>query len=285
MKKRLLLCMIILMVMLQLQTSLVWAQSTETIQTVKVGFFAFDGYHVIDENGQKSGYGYEFLNLLSRYCNLRFEYIGYDKSWKETLKMLENGEIDLVTSAQKTPEREEKFAFSKPIGSSYTIITVHKDNNRIISGDYETYDGMTMGLLRGNSQNDNLEDFAKEKGFSYAPVYYDSVEQLKDALKRGKIDAITTSSLRGIEEERVIEKFDANLFYAIVRKEDTSLLKEINYGIEQMDMTEGDWKNQLSYRFYNTEENNVLQFTERENERKGHSVHPNRPGRSCRCYL
>ena len=266
MKKKLLLCMMIfLMVMVQLQSGLVYARGTETVQTVRVGFFAFDGYHMIDEEGRKSGYGYEFLNLLSRYCNLRFEYIGYDKSWEETLKMLETGEIDLVTSAKKTSEREKKFAFSRPIGSSYTIITVHKDNDRIISGDYQTYDGMRMGLLRGSSQNDNLKDFAKEKEFSYKPVYYDSVDQLKDALKRGKIDAITTSSLREIEEERVIEKFDANLFYAIVRKEDTSLLDEINYGIEQMDLTEGDWKNQLSYRFYDMEDN-VLRFTDREKE-------------------
>ena len=172
MKKKLLLCMMIfLMGMVQLQSGLVYARGTETVQTVRVGFFAFDGYHMIDEEGRKSGYGYEFLNLLSRYCNLRFEYIGYDKSWEETLKMLETGEIDLVTSAKKTSEREKKFAFSRPIGSSYTIITVHKDNDRIISGDYQTYDGMRMGLLRGSSQNDNLKDFAKEKEFSYKPVY------------------------------------------------------------------------------------------------------------------
>ncbi|MGN0720993.1 MAG: transporter substrate-binding domain-containing protein [Anaerovoracaceae bacterium] len=264
MKKKLLLFIVILMVMMQFQTVLAWAQGAETVQTVKVGFFAFDGYHVIDENGQKSGYGYEFLNLLSRYCNLRFEYTGYDKSWQETLEMRERGEIDLVTSAKRTPEREKKFAFSKPIGSSYTIITVHKDNNRIIPGDYKTYNGITMGLLRGNSQNENLKEFAGEKGFSYKPVYYNSVAQLKDALNRGEIDAITTSSLRETEEERVIEKFDANLFYAIVRKDDTELLDAINYGIEQMDLTEGDWKNQLSYKYYNTEGNNVLQFTDRE---------------------
>lgn len=220
---------------------------------------------MIDENGNKSGYGYEFLKLLSRYCNPRFEYTGYDKSWEETLKMLENGEIDLVTSAKKTPEREEIFAFSKPIGASYTMITVRKDNHRMILGDYETYDGMTMGLLRGSSQNDSLEEFAKEKGFSYTPVYYASVDQLKAALERGEIDAITTSSLRKVTEERVVEKFDANLFCAIVRKEDTALLKEINAGIGQMDMTEGDWKNQLSYRFYDIQEN-VLQFTEKEEE-------------------
>ena len=29
-------------------------------ETVKVGFFAMDGYHVMDEEGNRSGYGYEF---------------------------------------------------------------------------------------------------------------------------------------------------------------------------------------------------------------------------------
>ena len=73
MKKKLLLCMVTLMVLVQLQSSLVFAHGTEPTQTVRVGFFAFDGYHMIDEAGQKSGYGYEILNLLLRYCNLLFQ--------------------------------------------------------------------------------------------------------------------------------------------------------------------------------------------------------------------
>ena len=32
-------------------------------ETLRVGFFAFSGYHIIDESGRRSGYGYEFLQL------------------------------------------------------------------------------------------------------------------------------------------------------------------------------------------------------------------------------
>ena len=32
-------------------------------------------------------------------------------------QMLEDGKIDMVTSARKTPDREEKFDFSRPIGT------------------------------------------------------------------------------------------------------------------------------------------------------------------------
>ena len=44
--------------------------------------------------------------------------------------------------------------------------------------------------------------------------------------------------------------FAAHDFYAIVRKGDQKLLEEINYGIQQMDLHEGDWRNVLHYKYY-----------------------------------
>ena len=79
------------------------------IQTVKAGIFYFDGYHMKDENESLTGYGIEVLKLVSQYSHLNFEYEGYEKSWDEMLVMLEDGSIDVVTSARKTEEWEEKF--------------------------------------------------------------------------------------------------------------------------------------------------------------------------------
>ena len=39
------------------------AEDSSQHETVKVGFFAMDGYHVMDEEGNRSGYGYDFLRL------------------------------------------------------------------------------------------------------------------------------------------------------------------------------------------------------------------------------
>ena len=62
----------------------------EDYRTVKAGVFGFDGYHDRDNNGNLSGYGIEFLNLVSKYSHLNFEYTGYEKSWDDMLTMLEN---------------------------------------------------------------------------------------------------------------------------------------------------------------------------------------------------
>ena len=99
-------------------------------QRIKAGIFYFDGYHTKDEEGKLTGYGIEVLQMISEYSHLNFDYVGYDKSWNDMLIMLENGEIDLVTSARRTPEREEKFAFSYPIGRNSTILSVLADNTK-----------------------------------------------------------------------------------------------------------------------------------------------------------
>ena len=78
---------------------------------------------MMDEEGNRSGYGYDFLRLMARYWDVDYEYIGYDKSWDDMQQMLEDGEIDMVTSPRKTPEREEKFDFSRPIGTNYGMLT------------------------------------------------------------------------------------------------------------------------------------------------------------------
>ena len=135
------------------------AEDSSQHETVKVGFFAMDGYHVMDEEGNRSGYGYDFLRLMARYWDVDYEYVGYDKSWDDMQQMLEDGEIDMVTSPRKTPEREEKFDFSRPIGTNNGILTVRSDNSTIVDGNYSTYNGMRVAFLNGSSR-DRLLCFA-----------------------------------------------------------------------------------------------------------------------------
>ena len=207
---------------------------------VRVGFFAMDGYHMMDEDGNRSGYGYDFLRLMARYWDADYEYIGYDKSWEDMQRMLLDGEIDMVTSARKTPDREELFDFSRPIGTSNGILTIRGDNTAIVEGQYSTYNGMRVALLNGNSRNAEFAEYAQTKGFTYTSVYFDSTEKMAEALQNGTVDAIVTSSLRRINNERILEKFGSSDFYVIVKKGNTELLNQVNYAIDQMNAAEGD---------------------------------------------
>ena len=258
----------ILMTMLLLTALLpLSASAAETVsqhERVRVGFFAMDGYHMMDEDGNRSGYGYDFLRLMARYWDVDYEYVGYDKSWDEMQRMLIDGEIDMVTSARRTPEREELFDFSRPIGTNNGILTVRSDNSTIVEGKYSTYDGMRVALLRGNSRNDEFAEYARTKGFAYKSVYFDSAEEIAEALQNGTVDAIVTSSLRKMNNERILEKFGSSDFYVIVKKGNTELLNKINYAIDQMNAAEGSWKTTLYNKNYETTDTKNLEYTEEE---------------------
>ncbi|MDE6835015.1 MAG: response regulator [Ruminococcus sp.] len=236
------------------------------IRTVRAGIFAFEGYHMKDDTGGLTGYGIEFLNMVSEYSHLNFQYVGYEKSWGDMLSMLENGEIDVVTSARRNAEREQLFSFSYPIGRNNTVLSVRLDNTRLHSSDYKTYDGMVVGLISDSSQNESLVTFAEKRGFKYIAKEYADSDALTSALQSGEVDAILSSDLRKSDNEKTLEVIEEDNFYAIVRKDDTELLDEINYAIEQMEINEGDWKNVLFYQYYGPVYSSDLIFTEREKE-------------------
>ncbi|WP_165079206.1 MULTISPECIES: response regulator [unclassified Desulfovibrio] len=233
---------------------------------VKAGIFNFEGYHSKDDEGNLEGYGMDLLRLLSEYSNLNFTFSGYDKSWQDMQEMLKNGDIDVVSTARRTPEREKIFTFSLPVGRNHTVLTRKLQNTHLRAGDYETYDGMRIGAVAGSSQNRYLPDFAKDKGFTYTLIEYESPSELSDALQKGDVDAILSSNLRKPYNETLLDIIKSDNFYIIARKENKDIIDEINHAIDQMNLNEGDWQNRLYYRHYGPDQPDQVEFSPREEE-------------------
>ena len=221
-------------------------------RTVRVGFFSFDGYYTVDSAGERSGYGYELLQLMATHADISYQYVDDVATWGELEQMLLDGGIDMLTSVQKTPENEARFAFSDtPISTSSTMLTVKSGNTHFIAGDYSTYDGARVGVMRGNSHAEKFANFARKHGFSYTPVYYDSLSAMQAALQAGgDIDACVTSNLRPLHNEWIIEQFDPSPFYMMMRKDDTNLISTVNNALRQMDVYSPNWRTELYNKFY-----------------------------------
>ncbi len=262
--------LLLLLVLIFSNSSAVFATKLQSVQhnKVRVGFFELEGYHKIDEKGNKSGYGYDFIQMLSRYNNWEPEYVGYEKSWAEAQDMLKNGEIDLLTSARKTSAREGIFDYStQPIGYSTTVLTVRSGDPRYIIGDASSYQGMRIGMLENNTRNESFAEFAANKNITYEAVIYKSNDEMVTDLQSGeKIDAIVTSNLRSITNEIVLEEFDSSPFYAIVKKGNTHLLDEINYAISLLDIRESGWRTALKNKYYTPDNGSVISLSAAELE-------------------
>ena len=85
----------ILLVLMTACETFAAAVPQEDTPEYKIGFYAFDCYHMQDEDGRRSGYGYEMMQDVSKYLQCTFSYVGYDKTAKECEEMLRSGDIDI----------------------------------------------------------------------------------------------------------------------------------------------------------------------------------------------
>lgn len=244
------------------------ARAAERVNTtLRVGYWAFDGYHNMDANGVRSGYGYDLLQLMSRYSNISFTYHGYEQSFAQSKQMLENGEIDLLTSVKKSKDNLDRFDFSRySVGSTSTILTIKAGNSRIVSGHYDTYQGMRIGVVPDAVREEELSAYAKEKGFTYEIKYYETSPALAQALQNEEIDAIASTSLRVRTNEWTIDSFSESLIYIAVRKGDHRTLALVNAALERINIEEQHWVLDLSKKYYGGSESTIPFFTEAEKE-------------------
>ena len=241
-------------------------EPTHERRTVRVGVLAQDGLCQKDANGRLSGYTIDLWHMANRYMDVKVEYVGYGKNWNELLQMLEHGELDILTNAQKSPEREQIFAFTKPTGVTSGLLNVRADNTKFVAGDYATYNGMRIGTFRNDRSYELFQKWAQEKGFTYQTIFYDTSSELYAALHKGEVEAIIANSFRKPDGERTLNMFYTNNIYGIVRKDDTQLLNDFNYAINQMNANEGDWVHRLIYKYVNQTSAVQTTFSQREQE-------------------
>lgn len=234
-------------------------------ETVRVGFFYLEGYHEISKDGIKDGYGYALMQLIRRYADIEFEYVGFNKTWGEMLAMLENGEIDLLSYAAITEERKEKFLYSDiPVGSNDVLLSVRAGNEELVQGDYASYEGKTIGFVWGISDNEKFADFAEEKGFSYQSEYFGNTTELTEALQSGRVDAVVYCDFRTTTNEWVLERIPADDIYLMVRKDDTELMETLNAALRRMDSSEIGWRGELKNTYYPYSGFSTVYFTVQE---------------------
>lgn len=242
-------------------------QETFPPRTVTVGFNAFPGYNDMSLDGRRSGYGYEFLRMIAPYANLKYLYIGYDKSWTEVMQMLDEGRVDIVTGVRMPRGGDKKFAFNQHgIGTSFAVLLTDYMQTDFRPGDIKSYKDLHVGMLRNSPINESFEEFAKRNNLQYTGRYYDNLSTMHTDLRDGSLNAIVTADARTLYNfETVLERFDSAPYYALTRKVDKDLMERINYAVSKLDVDHPNWRSELNKdHFVNVRNNDVkLNFDER----------------------
>ncbi|MGR9117606.1 MAG: ABC transporter substrate-binding protein, partial [Gammaproteobacteria bacterium] len=142
----------------------------------------FAPYEWIDENGNYLGMTADHIRLIERRLGVHFDIIK-DKPWPEILKMAQRGELDMLTDAAKTPDRERYLNFTSPLFHHPIVIITANTSNYI--GSLNNLKGKRVAVERGYFMQEVLTR-------EHPQIQVVPLEGVREALQHtaeGKVDA------------------------------------------------------------------------------------------------
>lgn len=202
-------------------------------RTVRIGYIGYEGFITETADGSYRGYGVEYLEKIAEYTDWEYEYV-FD-SWEHHMQALRDGEIDFICQAQKTPEREQEYLFSRySIGAESSVLYARSDDDRYYYNDFEAFDGMSIAVLADSYQNAEFSDYAEKKGFSFRLVSYAASDDCFEALDAGNVDAVAMGSLGLRTDYKVICRFGSAPFYFMSGKQNRELMDKLDDALGQI---------------------------------------------------
>ena len=87
-------------------------------------------YEWVDEQGNYKGIMVDYLHGIEQKLGVHFEIVK-NKTWEELLTLAKQGELNMLTSIVKTPERSKYLSFSEPYHDAPIIIVDNGKGNFI----------------------------------------------------------------------------------------------------------------------------------------------------------
>ena len=116
--------------------------------TVRVGGpLAFQPFHFHGDDGSPQGMAVDLLRLVLQTIGLKMQ-PGKPQPWPKVLEAAKAGDLDLVSCAARSAEREGYLTFSNPV-LSFPLVIVGRKDGPFISG-LEDLRGLRVALVRGN---------------------------------------------------------------------------------------------------------------------------------------
>ncbi len=204
--------------------------------TIKVAFYQLDGFFEYDENGNECGYGVDYLNELSKYANIEWEYVPAD-SWEGIKQMLKDGTVDVRMPGSEPISPSTDYDYTtEPIMMTYHAIMTLKDRDDLYYQDYENIDKMKIAAVTSLIEKTGVSDYLQSIGVFDNIVYFDDYNSCRDALDNGTVDGVISNIMDLTDDMKVLDKFSVvnnyittlkgNQYYTIINNAMTQLKLE-----------------------------------------------------------
>lgn len=230
-KKKILSFSLIIAILISLFLPVLSAGATSNRKIIRIAY-TDDGPLLSYAHNNYHGYVVDYLNEISRYTKWDYEFVPC--SWSEAMDMLKRGSVDFVPNAQKTPEREEEFLFSKNYLIEDESIIYTRDSKDLCYEEFNAFDGLTFGFLKDTIQPDFFEDYAKQHDFSYEARFFNTSTQMLDAFENQEIDAFVDDAFTLYPDFKIIGKFASSSCYFMSGKSNSETMAQLDAAMDDI---------------------------------------------------
>ena len=226
----------------------VHAEQTDA-KTVRVGWYE-DSYHITGQNGDKSGYSYEYEQAVAAYTGWKYEYVKGD--WSELLEMLQDGRIDMMGVISYTDERAQSMLFSElPMGEEKYYLYADLTKLDVSASDVSALNGKMIGMLEGSVHETMFRNWEKKHGITTTHVYVDGFEDAVQKLKKGEVDGVLSSESPDWAEEGMsaMLSFGESSDYFAISKKRSDLKAELDAAMQKMEIEKPFYADELHKKY------------------------------------
>lgn len=242
--------------------------NAEEDQVIKVGYPIVSGFTDIEE-GNYTGYAYEYLTEIAKYTGWEYEFIEMDLN--KALNQLKNGDIDLVAGMIKNDKTQELYDFPElNAGYTYATLSVLSDNKSISASNYETLNGIKVGYYETSQVKlTQFIEFCEKSGIEGIELIsypYEGEETLIKALEAKEVDAIIRGDLLLGNEEKVVAKFGASPYYFATTKGNMDVLVTLNRALSKIKENDVTFEDRLYNKYFSSSSDDSIHFTQEEQD-------------------
>jgi len=231
-------------------------EAKEDRPVVRVGYPIQQGLTEIDENGNYTGYIYDYLQEIAQYTGWDYEFVRAEGDINESLmtlmEMLENGEIDIMGGMLYNSRMEEMYDYaSNSCGIVYTVLKVLYEDTAFNEASREERP-LRVAMIDGAAQRrEELEEYCRMNMLIPEIVPCDTEEEMLQALKENRADVMLSTSMEFMEGLRTVARFSPRPFYFVSTKGKTDLLNQLDKALQSIEQADPYFSASLYEQYFN----------------------------------
>ena len=217
---------------------------------VRVGYYEDGDYMTRNKDGEYPGFNFEFLQEIAKFAGFSYEVVD-GVSWCRTVRMLRDGEIDLLPSVYLTEERKQEMLFSEAsLGNVFVTLNVRVGDTRYNYEDFASFEGMKVGIVEGGKDGEKFRNYCREHRIKPDIVPYAETGALLAALADGTLDGVAITHLGRNSTFRSVARFSPEPLYIAVNLRRPDLLARVNTAMNTILLRDPNYQMKLYNKYF-----------------------------------